>query len=365
MTTRRNFLKLGAASVGASLSSTSLAGAVQVAPAQRPLSILVLGGTGFIGPHQIELALARGHQLSMFNRGRREGLFDGKVEQLIGNRDSNIDDGLKALTGKRTWDVVIDNSGYVPRQVSDSAKLLKGRCKRYIYTSTVSVYDFERSSSFAEIGPLAAPPAPEVEEVTGETYGPLKSASDQAARRILGQACTVIRPTYVVGPGDRSDRFTYWVDRIHRGGDILAPSGPQRSIQWVDVRDLAAFIVDCAEQDRPGVYNACGPTARITRQGMLWGIAASTSAPVRMYWPDDALLDEMKISLPMLGTGDYSFYFDNAASLEAGASYRPLARTVADTLQWWQSQTAERRENARGWPSGELEGKALKALMKG
>jgi 2'-hydroxyisoflavone reductase len=362
MTTRRRFLQLTAGATGAfALQAGGVRGAA-VGTASKQLRILVLGGTGFIGPHQVRAALDRGHKVTVFNRGRRSGLFGDAVEELIGNRDSQIDDGLKALAGDRTWEVVIDNSGYVPRHVRDSAELLKGRVGRYLYISTVAVYPVKGGGIFDESASLAAAPEPTVEEVTWETYGPLKAECDRVVRAILGDACTVVRPTYIVGPGDTTDRFTYWVDRIHRGGDVLAPSHPDLGIQWVDVRDLCPWVVDLCERDVAGVFNAAGPSSRVTREGLMWGIRATTAAPVTFWWPSDALLEELEISPPMLGTGDDAYLADNQASNAAGIVYRPLTDTVAATLEWWRAQDAERRAKPRGWISEDLERKAIARL---
>jgi len=372
MTTRRDFLKISAGTVGAlGLGAVGLgSNPTPIPPAAKPLTLLFLGGTGFIGPHQVRYALARGHKVTVFNRGRNSGLFGDSVEELVGNRDSKIDDGLEPLMGDRTWDAVIDNSGYVPRHVLDSAELLKGRVGRYLYISTVAVYDFDKGPVFPEDGPLAAAPEPATEEVTWESYGPLKAECDRIVRQVLGEDCTVVRPSYIVGPGDTTDRFTYWTDRIHRGGDVLAPSNPTEVIQWVDVRDLCPWVVDLVERDAGGIYNAAGPASEVTREGLMWGIRATTSAPVRFWWPDDALLDELEISPPMLSTGsrdltgDGSVVFANAASIAAGLGYRPLADSVVGTLEWWRAQPTERRAEPRRWIPAEKEAAAI-ARLKG
>ncbi|MEO1203002.1 MAG: NAD-dependent epimerase/dehydratase family protein, partial [Pseudomonadota bacterium] len=238
MPTRREFL--GASAL--ILSASAARGALPVKPASERLSILVLGGTGFIGPHQVEYALARGHDVSMFNRGSNPGLYGDRVEELIGNRDANVDAGLSALEGSRTWDVVIDNSGYVPRHVRDSVELLKGRVDRYLYISTTSVYDFDATPSVSHTSPLHAN-FPDTEEVNGDTYGPLKAECDLIVQQALGDTATIVRPTVVVGPGDRTDRFTYWVDRFHKGGDIVCPPDREREAAWIDVRDLTHWAV--------------------------------------------------------------------------------------------------------------------------
>ena len=362
MTTRRDFIALTAGALAAS-PLLSAASTVQpaIVPAAQPLSILVLGGTGFLGPHQIEYAIARGHQLTLFNRGSSSGMYGEAVEELTGDRDSKVGSGLSALHGERTWDAVIDNSGYIPRHVRDSAALLKDRCRRYLYISTVAVYDFGSGSEFAEDARLAELDDPSVEEVTNETYGPLKAACDRAAREILGARCTVVRPTYVVGPGDTTDRFTYWVERIHRGGDVLAPPGPAIEMQWVDARDLCPWVITLVENDTPGVFNAAGPASFIDRTGLMWGLRAQTAEPVRFHWPGDDLLGELGIDLPLMGSTD-STHFANAPSLAAGLRYRSLTDTAAATLSWWQSLPGDRRSNPRSWPTAVQEQAAIEQL---
>jgi len=357
MTTRREFLGISAAALAFSAS-----GLAAVTASPRPLTILFLGGTGFLGPHQINYALARGHQVTMFNRGSNAGIYGDAVEELIGDRDPDKDGGLSALQGDRRWDVVIDNSGYIPRYVRASVELLKDRCRRYIYVSTVAVYDFESASVFPESAKLADLEDPSIEVVTGETYGPLKAECDRIVRSILKDSCTIVRPTYVVGPGDHTDRFTYYVDRVHRGGDVLAPGMPDFEAQWVDARDLCPWIITLAENNTAGIFNAAGPASPVTRSGLMWGLRALTAEPVNFFWPDKALLTELGIEMPMMSDDRTSTHFDNSASMAAGLSYRSLADTATDTLQWWQSQDAERRNKPRRWPTEEQEKAALERL---
>jgi 2'-hydroxyisoflavone reductase len=358
MTTRREFLTISAGALALQAS-----GLAAISPATRPMDILFLGGTGFLGPHEINYALARGHRVTMFNRGSNAGMYGDSVEEIIGNRDSTVDAGLAALAGDRTWDAVIDNSGYVPRHVRDSAELLKGRCRRYVYVSTVSVYDFDIGVHvFPESAKLADLDDPSVEEVTGETYGPLKAECDRIVRNILGDACTVVRPTYVVGPGDHTDRFTYYVDQVNKGGDVLAPAGPELEVQWVDARDLCPWIVNLAENNTQGIFNAAGPASSVDRSGLMWGLRAMTAAPVRFYWPWPELLEELDIDMPMMPMGDELFV--NTASREAGLEYRSLADTASGTLEWWLSQSAERRAKPRRWPSQESVHEAISQLKQ-
>ena len=361
MTTRREFLAVSAGALAAQ--ATGLHATVMKSP--KPLRILFLGGTGFLGPHQINHAVARGHEVTMFNRGSNAGMYGDAVEELVGNRDNRIDDGLSVLRGDREWDVIVDNSGYVPRHVRDSVELLKDRCGRYLYVSTVAVYDFDQGETFSETSPLAELDDPSVEQVTGETYGPLKAACDVIVQEALGDRGTIVRPTYVVGPGDHTDRFTYWVDRVYRGGDVLAPGGPGRIAQWVDARDLCPWIVTLAEQETPGVFNTVGPASPFTREGLMWGLRAMTDAPVTFHWPSWDLLEESGFNTPMMRPGDRQVEFTNAASIAAGMHYRPLADTASATWQWWNAQTPERRENARNWSSRELEREIIERIGGG
>ncbi len=363
MPTRREVLQLAAA-----MGLQAGVGLPKATAASKPLDLLILGGTGFIGPHQVEHALARGHKVTVFNRGRKSGLYGERVEELVGDRDSTQDEGLAALKGTRTWDAVIDNSGYVPRHVRDSAELLRGRVGRYVYVSTVAVYDFGKATEFDEKGPLAPAPDPATEEVNRETYGPLKAECDRIVRQLYGEDCTVVRPSYIFGPGDTTDRFTYWVDRVARGGDVLGFPDRQAELQWVDVRDLCPWIVELAAADRAGVFNAAGPSSPVTREQVLWGLRALTDQPVRFHWPDSALLAELGVSLPLssppVAGEPSSVHFANVASQAAGLRYRPLADTAAATLEWWKSQPEERRAKPRGWPTNEQEQAVITRLRQ-
>jgi 2'-hydroxyisoflavone reductase len=357
MTTRRKFLGgtgalLGAAATGADLAAT---------PADRSLSILFLGGTGFIGPHQITYALARGHEVTTFNRGSNSGLYGDRVEELFGNRDATIDDGLKALEGNRTWDVVVDNSGYVPRHVRDSATLLKGRTERYIYISTTSVYDFDRTPDVTHESPIHDA-FPDTEEVNGETYGPLKAECDLIVQKVYSDEATVIRPTVIVGPGDGTDRFTYWVERFHRGGDIVCPADPDREAAWIDARDLSHWLITLAEEGTTGIFNASGPASPINHEQVMYGLRAFTASPVRLHWPTRELLAELGFNPPWIWTGESSRHIDAGASVSAGLRYRSLAETVRDTHAWWLSRAETRRAKPRGWPSAAQEAAVLGRL---
>lgn len=357
MTTRREFLGGSAAVVGASLMGSS------ITQASESLSFLFLGGTGFIGPHQINYALDRGHKVTMFNRGSNTGLYGDRVEELIGNRDAKIDAGLSVLEGNRTWDVVVDNSGYVPRHVRDSAELLKGRCGRYIYTSTTGVYDYDKTPNVDHTTPLHAQ-FPQTEEVNGETYGPLKAECDLIVQNTYGDKATIVRPTVIVGPGDKSDRFTYWVDRFHRGGDIVgATAGIEAA--WIDVRDLCHWLITLGEQDKPGIYNASGPASVIKNEEVMMGFRAFSSGPLDVHWLTSEIARELRYNTPWLWAGPEWRHIDASASVDAGLTYRSLATSIQDTWEWWSSQPEERRANPRGWPTAEQELAVIEKIKAG
>ncbi|MEM9530508.1 MAG: NAD-dependent epimerase/dehydratase family protein [Pseudomonadota bacterium] len=354
MTSRRDFLETSAALALLGAAAPS----VLADHTAKPLSYLVLGGTGFIGPHQINALLDRGHAVTVFNRGRRGGMFGDRVTELVGNRDDRVDDGLKALRSSDTWDVVIDNSGYVPRHVRDSVKLLKDRCRQYLYISTVASYDFDQGPVFDRDGPIYTT-VPDTEEVNGETYGPLKAECDRIVLEHGGDQATIVRPTYIVGPGDHTDRFTYWVERVMRGGDVLTMTGPDHNVQWIDVRDLAAFVTHLTEHGTPGVFNAAGPSSRVNNRGLLWGLRALTDKPVTFHWSTPEVLNDLELSMPMFGTESRSLHFDSSAAQAAGLKMRSLADSATAIHEWWQTLPEERRNNPRRWPTPEQESEAI------
>ena len=357
MTNRRDFLALSTAL----LASHSLTPRGFTAPSSG-LKILILGGTGFIGPHQIEYALKQGHQVTIFNRGRNPSKFSEQIESLVGNRDPKVDDGLSVLQGKRIWDVVIDNSGYVPRHVQASINLLKKRCGRYIYVSSISSYDFDQGNEFAEDAPLVK--KMDTEEVTGESYGALKAECDRVVIKTLDQRGTIVRPDYIVGPGDHTDRFTYWVNRVYRGGEVLAPNAPKQRVSWVDVRDLCPWLIELGAGNVSGIYNASGPSNAVSREGLLWGLRAATSAPVSFFWPSEDFLQDADVHFPICGTYK-ELSIGNQASIDAGLTYRSLVETATAIQNWWETQTSERRGNPQGWLSSEREAELIKKLKQG
>jgi 2'-hydroxyisoflavone reductase len=357
LATRREFLKKSAVigvggAVGAGMVPGLAAGVLpgagaahsRTAPARRSLRVLVLGGTGFIGPHLVRRILERGHDLTLFNRGRSEpGLFPElfrDVENLVGDRNGD----LSALEG-REWDAVIDNSGYTPDQVRATARLLAGSVGQYLFTSTRGAYADYTHPTMDESAPLGIRGVPE-EEWTG--YGPLKARAEREVEAAFPDGTSIVRPPIIAGPGDGTDRFTYWYVRIDRGGEVLAPGDPTDPVQYVDVRDLADFLVHLAEERTSGIFNTVAPAAPLTTSGFLHGVRAVTSSPVSFTWVDWDFLESHGLrggqELPgwRPPRGDQLNYgrVDNRRAIAAGMTFRPLAVTAGDTLEWWKARAA-------------------------
>lgn len=361
---RRQFIQAGLLGGAAAGSGVPLAFGEEEAPQQSAsrLSILVLGGTGFIGPHMVKEALRRGHTVSLFNRGRSNlGLFPD-LELLIGDRDN----GLGALEGRR-WDAVIDNSGYVPRHVRDSARLLSPVVSQYLFVSSISVYE-----SFAiandEDSPLATTPDETVEEVTGATYGPLKALCEkQAADEIGTDRLTVLRPTYICGPGDRTDRYTYWPVRTMRGGDMLWPGDAAHKTQIIDVRDLANFVVDCLERKIVGTYNTVTPAGSLSMGQLMEDCAAVTAADMTPVWVDSAFIEKHGAAdgraLPIWSSPDGDAakvaLVSGERAAAAGLVVRPNRETARDTVAWWNTLPPERTAALKAGLSAEREQELL------
>jgi 2'-hydroxyisoflavone reductase len=366
MTTRRDVLALGAATIAVSATTRLFA---DLPRARHPLDILILGGTGFLGPHQVEYALARGHKVTLFNRGHKDAtLFGDRVEVLIGDRDTKIIPGLSALEGTRRWDAVIDNSGYVPRHVRDAAQLLKGRVRRYLFVSTVAAYE-GAGPVFLETSPLRPLSNPDNEQVDAHSYGELKAEGDRVVRQIYGAAATVVRPTYVIGPGDETDRFTYWVARTAQGGTVVGPRADAISLQTVDVRDLCPWLVTLLERDLAGVFNAAAPPMPWDR--VLAALRPLSDGAVRFVRPPAAIIDELKLDFPLVEPttsggimASERTGFDGSRAVHAGLSYRPLSQSGRATLEWWRAQTPERRAAAKHWPTADQEKAILEAMPR-
>lgn len=386
MTTRRQFLVTGA-SLGASLALPGCAGRA-ARPVAKTMDILVLGGTGFLGPHFVEAARANGHRLTLFNRGKSNPTrFTGEefkdIEQLKGDRKSD----LAALQGKRRWDAVLDTSAYFPADVTRPAELLAPRVGQYVIISSISVYadnGTPGADEGAAVATLAG--AESATAISGENYGPLKALCEQAAEKALPGRTTVVRPGLIVGPGDPTDRFTYWPARAARGGEILAPGTPQDPLQVIDVRDLARFILLTIENRQRGVFNADAAPGAMNMGALLSacqkaGTDANDIQCVRapcpqppeasstVTWVPAEFLEAQKVSpwqdMPawIPPTGEYAGFGlrSTARAQAAGLRYRPLQSTVDDTLQWWLTLPPERRAAPKAGLTPEREAQVLLA----
>ncbi|XAL99115.1 NAD-dependent epimerase/dehydratase family protein [Phycisphaeraceae bacterium D3-23] len=332
-------------------------------PADTPLRLLILGGTGFLGPHQVRYAQQRGHTVTLFNRGRTNPhLFPG-VEKLVGDRN----DDLAALEN-REFDAVIDNSANIPRWVRQSCDILQGNIGSYQYVSSISAYAAHDTPGMDEDSPVGTLDDPTLERVTGATYGPLKAYCELAARDAYPDTHIVVRPGLIVGPGDPTGRFTYWPVRIDRGGETIAPGHPDDPVQFIDARDLARFQVKLAEDGATGTYNATGPNTALSVAEMLYGIRAVTTSDVDFTWVDADFLAQHNVSpwgnLPvwvpptdgMAGFGSISIQ----RAIDAGLRSRPLADVASDTLAWFK-QLPEEHQRLRGTLTEQREQEVLAA----
>ena len=297
------------------------------------MRILVIGGTAFVGRHIVDAALAAGHEVTLFHRGKTGNDLFPQATHLTGDRDVD----LSALAAG-SFDATVDVCGYFPRQVRSLAAALGGRGGRLVYISSVSAYKLPVPMGYDESAPLADCEDPEASKVTWQNYGGLKAACEQAAIELHGPGTTIIRPTYVVGPHDVTCRFTWWVDRIARGGTVLAPGDPEDPIQVIDGRDMAVWIVSLLERSVTGIFHAVSPAPPFGFGQMLDTIAAQVAPTgTRFTWVDsDFLVAEGvdSIALPLWSEGDPNEASANAANpaaaLAAGLRLRPLRETVAD-----------------------------------
>ena len=362
---RRDVLKFSAiAAAAAMLPGTLLAqDPKKGGKAGKPLNILILGGTGFLGPHIVEAAQKRGHTLTLFNRGKTNpGLFPD-VEKLHGDRKTDM-----TALHDRKWDAVVDTSGYFPADVKRSAELLKPNVGRYVFISTISVYE-SMAKPNDETSPVGKTSTPDATEITGETYGPLKALCEEEARKAFPDSSTIIRPGLIVGPGDPTDRFTYWPARVARGGEVLAPDKPEHPTQFIDGRDLAAFIVTCLENETNGTFNADAQAGSLTMGALLDSCKRMSKSDATFTWVPWKFLEAQNVNpwsdlpawIPAEGDSAGFGKVDASKAKAAGLTYRPLDETVKDTLAWMATWPAERKAKLRAGLSPEREAEVLKA----
>jgi 2'-hydroxyisoflavone reductase len=346
--------------------ATLLAGETFAAdkPAKK-LKVLVLGGTGISGPHLVRELDSRGHQVTLFNRGKRNpGLFPN-VEALIGDRNAPLD----VLKG-RDFDVVVDNSGYFPRQVQATAQLFKDRARHYIYVSSISAYADLTPPGIDENYKLAELKDPDATEITNDNYGGLKAACERIVEQTFGARQAVIRPSYIVGPGDSSDRFTYWPVRVARGGEMLAPGTALDPIQFIDARDMAEFMRMCVERNISGRYNLCNPPGAVTIGDLLETSKRVSKSNATFVWASQTFLEQNKVLesgeipiwAPPSGTEAGATLISSVRAVAQGLRFRDLETTVKDTLAWHEQRPAEQKAKLRAGLTPEREAELLKKL---
>ena len=368
---RRDLFKLSAlAAAAVAVPAFGAAATPSVARAAKPLRILILGGTGFTGPFQVNYALARGHKVTLFNRGKRPSPeWSGAVEQLHGDRNTG---DLKALEG-REWDVCIDNPTSLPFWVRDAGRVLKDKVGHYLFISTISVYADGANPGITEDAPLARYAGKDAMAETQDTlradienlYCALKTLSEEEARKQFGERVTIVRPGYIVGPRDETDRFTYWPHRIAAGGEVLVPGDGNDPVQIIDGRDLGEWMIRLAEAGTLGIFNAVGPDYTLTTDAMVHGCHAVTGGPATFTHVPPKFLEDNEVPLPIWvpRTGSpYSGYgqVSNARAIAAGLTFRPFATTVADLLAWFRSLPPERQATLNAGITREREAELLK-----
>lgn len=371
-TSRRDFMRVAAASTGAlglgllPSFATRRAFGIHV-PSHQPkakLRILILGGTNFIGPYHVQHAIDRGHTVTLFNRGRTNPqLFPG-VEKLIGDRNGD----LKSLEG-REWDVVIDNSATQPNWVELTAGLLQKSVKRYVFTSTRSVYFDTSIVPMTTAAPVYTRDNTPVQAGRELPYGLAKAESEKVVRKYFPNGALIVRPSLIVGPGDLTDRYTYWPVRIERGGEVLAPGDGTDRVQVIDVRDLCEWMIRLSENGVTGTYNGLGPKNGYSFAELLYGIKAVTTSDATLIWVDTDFLTqhdvrgyrEMPVWQPSRGRTAGFGRFDITPELALGLTFRPLAVTAKDTLDYYHAQPPERQATLRAGITAERERQVLDA----
>lgn len=330
------------------------------------MRLLIIGGTVFVGRHLAEQALARGHAVTLFNRGRTNPGILPQAEHLTGDRNGDL-----AALRSRSWDAVVDTCGYHPREIRHVVAALDGYAGRYTFVSTISVYPDDVPPGATEATPVAELAGdPEETELSGESYGPLKALCERELLDRWSGAALVVRPGLIVGPYDRSDRFTYWPVRMARGGEVLAPGDRDAPVQFVHAGDLAAFMLDLAEQGETGIFNATGPAQRLTMGATLATCQQVAGSDARLTWVDDAFLAEHNVGayveMPLWVPASYAGFstVDCTKAIERGLRFRPLSETVRETLAWHATRPAESGLRAGLTPDREAELLALWHLAR-
>src|SRR6266508_2089036 len=322
------------------------------------MRILIIGGTRFLGRHLVEAALARRHEVTLFNRGKSNPDLFPQLETILGDREKDMD-----KLQERIWDTVIDVAGYVPRIVRLAAEVLEPNVSRYVFISSISVYEDFRKVSIDESYSLAKMPEEPVDENSPETYEARKVLCEQIVQETYGERSLIVRPGLIVGPHDPTDRFTYWPVRVARGGDILAPDRPDAPIQIIDARDLTDFIVELVQQSVSGIFNATGPDYGLTMGTMLETCKQVSGSEANFKWAPVEFLEQNNVSpwsdmptwIPDQGDGAGFARVDVSKAMNAGLVFSPLKDTIRDTLEWVRTSSADHEWRAGLKPEREKE----------
>jgi 2'-hydroxyisoflavone reductase len=367
---------LAGGAVGLGLAEKIAADAADIDTAAKKLKILVLGGTGLIGPPMVQYAIARGHEVTLFNRGKTNTQLFPELEKLKGDRNDDLTSIETQVKAGRRWDAVVDNTASIPRWVTESAGLLADSADYYLYTSSISAYadhSTPGADETAPVGQISAEDEAKVlttKDITGENYGPLKARCEAEARKAFTdeQTC-VVRPGLIVGPGDYSDRFTYWPVRIFKGGEVMAPGNPTDPVQFIDCRDLGEWYIRLVENKALGVFNGVGPRSPMSIAGMLYGMRATVDNEISFTWVDADFLEEHEVqpwahmTVWVPPTKEYAGFSTSNIdrAIDAGLTFRPLAETTVATIQYWNSLPEERQAKPKAGCPPELEEKVLAA----
>ena len=355
---RRSFIRRASA-LGALAALPGSALAQAAAP--KPLDILILGGTGFIGPHEINYARARGHKITMFNRGKTAPDMFPDVEALVGDRDDQLD----SLKG-RDWDAVIDNSGFYPRHARLSAELLHGHVGKYLFVSSISAYGESLTIDHDEFSApyaLMADPSDESDSIYGETYGPRKALCEKEISKVFGDQAINVRPGIITGTGDPTERLRHWLRRMHVGNEILVPGQKDLPVQYIDAVDMCGWMIHLLEAGSgSGPYNAVGAKEPYRARPLLEGLRDALGSKSTLTWIDWEWITQQTSERPnygpWYGAGPIPLMqINNDRAMEAGLQFRPIADTARDMIANFDQVHVQ--EWGRGGFSVELEAELL------
>ena len=321
------------------------------------MKILIIGGTRFLGRHLVESAFARGHEVTLFNRGKSNPELFKQVQTIRGDREKDLDQ----ISGK--YDAVIDTCGYFPRIVRMSAEALKGKARSYVFISSISVYAGFSKIGINESDSVGKIEDETIEEITGESYGPLKALCENAVQDVFGEQALIVRPGLIVGPHDPTDRFTYWPVRVARGGDVLTPEKPDVPIQIIDVRDLSDFVIELLQQNEFGVFNATGPAHELTLGAMLNACKQVSGSGANFKWASVEFLNQnqvapwsdMPVWVPNVPEDAGFSRVDISKAMRSGLKFMPLEKTIRDTIDWEKSRSSDHEWRAGLKPDREKE----------